>query len=225
MQRPKFDGPGGLIAIGVVLGTMLGASLLATFMDDPAAWANKGYRGDWLGFAGGIVGGLMTLIAAIVAWLSIERQIGITRELALLPQRRAISVANNFAQIALKQARSVDGVLESTFFNAHQPLSEVAFSLGVARFSMPNDQNIEDVVAILRDMPSNLLGVTRDCMASYTVFLERLSIAPALLDGEIVEMDVPEESVVALDIAKNMLIASATRLLNLTQDIHSAASR
>ncbi|MCJ8143830.1 hypothetical protein MKI84_12975 [Ancylobacter sp. A5.8] len=58
-----------------VLGAALGASLLAALMDDPVAWANKEGRADWLGFWGAIAGGLMTLMAAALAFGLTRRQV------------------------------------------------------------------------------------------------------------------------------------------------------
>ncbi|GLK86657.1 hypothetical protein GCM10017653_47270 [Ancylobacter defluvii] len=58
----------------------LGASLLATLCDDPVKWtAAKDDRAAWLGFWGGFSGGLMTLVAAAVAWLGVQRQINESR--------------------------------------------------------------------------------------------------------------------------------------------------
>lgn len=52
-----------------------------------AAW--KAQPSDWLGFLGNIVAGLMTLIAAGIAWLAVQRQIESGREIASLRETDA----------------------------------------------------------------------------------------------------------------------------------------
>lgn len=68
----KFDQ--GVGAIGLIVLAAVLASLLVTAMplvkSEPPA-----HTSDWLGFAGGVVGGLMTLVAAVVAWVAVQRQI------------------------------------------------------------------------------------------------------------------------------------------------------
>ena len=44
--------------------------------------AREGNRSDWIGFAGSIVGAAMTIVAALVAWWAVDRQIRITKEIA-----------------------------------------------------------------------------------------------------------------------------------------------
>jgi hypothetical protein len=44
--------------------------------------AKEGGRTDWLGFAGSIVGAAMTLVAAAIAWLAVQKQIGIQQKIS-----------------------------------------------------------------------------------------------------------------------------------------------
>jgi fumarate reductase subunit D len=59
----------GLLALAAILAVFLVTALPVVKSDPPA------HTSDWLGFAGSIVGGLMTLLAAIVAWVAVQRQI------------------------------------------------------------------------------------------------------------------------------------------------------
>ncbi|MDR6953845.1 hypothetical protein J2X65_003208 [Ancylobacter sp. 3268] len=89
MWKPNWDSPGPLIGAGVVLGAILGATLLAAFCDDPVAWADSDHRADWLGFWGGVAGGLMTLIAAAIAFGLTRRQVMMQQyELAALQEEQ-----------------------------------------------------------------------------------------------------------------------------------------
>lgn len=65
-----------LLAILTVLlmGAILGAAAFAVKGEQPSKWFVEKYD-DWLGFVGGIVGGVMTLLAALIAWISVHRQI------------------------------------------------------------------------------------------------------------------------------------------------------
>lgn len=41
---------------------------------------------DWLGFAGNVASGAMTLVAAVTAWFAVQKQIAVQRELAALTE-------------------------------------------------------------------------------------------------------------------------------------------
>ncbi|BBC00117.1 hypothetical protein [Bradyrhizobium elkanii] len=76
--------------------------------------ARDGGRADWLGVsgnvAGGIIGGAMTLVAAVVAWRGIEHQVQKQVDLAadLLEQDRAALKAGLYAEISDRAARCVN---------------------------------------------------------------------------------------------------------------------
>jgi len=59
----------GLIALAAVLACFLAITLPVIRSSPPA------HTSDWLGFAGGVVGGVMTLVAAGIAWFAVQRQI------------------------------------------------------------------------------------------------------------------------------------------------------
>jgi hypothetical protein len=57
-----------LISLALVLGT-----LITTLI--PISVASNIKPSDWIGFAGSVVAGAMTLFAAILAWFAVQRQI------------------------------------------------------------------------------------------------------------------------------------------------------
>ncbi|MGB6080248.1 MAG: hypothetical protein WBF99_12390 [Xanthobacteraceae bacterium] len=64
-------GAAGLIALATILACFLAVALPVIRSEPPA------HTSDWLGFAGGAVGGIMTLVAAGVAWFAVQRQISV----------------------------------------------------------------------------------------------------------------------------------------------------
>jgi hypothetical protein len=66
-----------LISLGLVLGCMIVVMIPASIATGEAIKSS-----DWIGFAGNVVAGAMTLIAAAVAWFAVQKQITIQRELA-----------------------------------------------------------------------------------------------------------------------------------------------
>jgi hypothetical protein len=73
----------GLGAIGLILLTV--ALALVFTLGVPISVSRETVElKDWLGFAGNVVGALMTLVAAIVAWRAVQRQITVQREANLL---------------------------------------------------------------------------------------------------------------------------------------------
>lgn len=75
-----------------IAGSTVGGLIAGAFL----LWIN-GAHGDWLGFAGGAIGGLMTLIAAAVAWLSVERQIRLERKATADQLSNAFAIQRGFA--------------------------------------------------------------------------------------------------------------------------------
>jgi hypothetical protein len=57
--------------------------------------AKDGLRTDWLGFSGSVIAGAMTLVAAIIAWFAVSRQI--------LSQKEAVARAEYHAELAKQQ--------------------------------------------------------------------------------------------------------------------------
>lgn len=98
----------GLIGLAVILAVGL-CVLLPVVKTESAIHAS-----EWLGFSGnvigGIIGGAMTLIAAIVAWRGVKHQVHKQVELAanLLEQDRAAIKAGIYAEIADRAARCMN---------------------------------------------------------------------------------------------------------------------
>jgi hypothetical protein len=68
----------GLIVLAVALAVLLTTGA-------PVANSETGVKlSDWLGFAGNILGALVTLVAAYIAWRAVQRQIGAERNATLL---------------------------------------------------------------------------------------------------------------------------------------------
>ena len=67
------------------------------------AWIFRSIPGDWMsGFAGNIIGGLMTLVAAVVAWQSVMKQIASNEKLAKEQVAREAKLAEEARDNALK---------------------------------------------------------------------------------------------------------------------------
>ncbi|MEH2513810.1 hypothetical protein V1291_005164 [Nitrobacteraceae bacterium AZCC 1564] len=81
----------GLGAIGLLLLFTILACVLVSWLpvikSEPPA-----HTSDWLGFAGGAVGGFMTLVAAGIAWIAVQRQISV--QTAISASQNAIQTFN-----------------------------------------------------------------------------------------------------------------------------------
>jgi hypothetical protein len=66
-----------LISLGLILGCVIVVMIPASIATGEAIKSS-----DWIGFAGNVVAGAMTLIAAIIAWFAVQKQITIQREIA-----------------------------------------------------------------------------------------------------------------------------------------------
>lgn len=103
----------GLGAIGLLLLAITLTIVLSVFLplvkSEPPA-----HTSDWLRFSGnvvgGIIGGVMTLIAAVVAWRGIKHQVQTQIKLAsdLIEQERAALKAGLYAEISDRAARCVN---------------------------------------------------------------------------------------------------------------------
>ena len=88
-MRMKLSGlsPIWLISLAMVLGTSVVVLLPASIAGGEAIKAS-----DWIGFAGSIASGVMTLIAATIAWFAVQRQIAVAREVASAKEDEVWSV-------------------------------------------------------------------------------------------------------------------------------------
>jgi hypothetical protein len=93
--------------------------------------AKKGNPADWIGFAGNFGAGIMTLIAAALAWLTVQSQIQ--------DQRRAAEIAENSRLAALQQTQ-VEAKL-----SAASILSEPAEAAAALLYSMKRALAATDV--------------------------------------------------------------------------------
>jgi hypothetical protein len=66
-----------LISLAMVLGTVIVVLIPSTIAGGDAIKSS-----DWIGFAGNVVAGTMTILAAIIAWAAVQRQIVIQQEIA-----------------------------------------------------------------------------------------------------------------------------------------------
>ena len=72
----------------------------------PLAWILRLLPGDWMsGFAGNIIGGLMTLVAAVVAWRSVMKQIEANEKLAKEQVAREAKLAEEARDNALRAVK------------------------------------------------------------------------------------------------------------------------
>ena len=70
------------------------------------AWIFRSVPGDWMsGFAGNIIGGLMTLVAAVVAWRSVMKQIEANEKLAKEQVDREAKLAEEARDNALRAVK------------------------------------------------------------------------------------------------------------------------
>ncbi len=78
---PGLD-PLWLISLAMVLGT-----LIVTLIPISIATGDPIKSSDWIAFAGNVVAGVTTLIAATIAWFAVQRQIQVTVQQATLLQQ------------------------------------------------------------------------------------------------------------------------------------------
>ena len=72
----------------------------------PLAWILRFLPGDWMsGFAGNIIGGVMTLVAALVAWRSVMKQIESNEKLAKEQVDREARLAEEARDNALRAVK------------------------------------------------------------------------------------------------------------------------
>jgi hypothetical protein len=106
----------GFGAIGLIVLSALLSCYLATAL--PIIRSEEAHLSDWLGFAGGAVGGAMTLIAAVMAWFAVQRQIDEQKRDRRTREQEAKTAANLIlaqtlhaaAALASANKRVLDGI-------------------------------------------------------------------------------------------------------------------
>jgi len=100
-----------ILAMGIILAFLAGTTIsfftLPVWVTFVINFAKEGNRTDWLGFAGAIFAGFMTLTAAIIAWLAVQRQIAAPEE----AHRRSQDAAKYVGTVVLAQLIHVASVL------------------------------------------------------------------------------------------------------------------
>jgi hypothetical protein len=106
MEKDNLPGlsPLWLISLAMVLGTVIVVLIPASI-----ATGDQIKSSDWLGFAGNVIAGVMTIVAAAVAWRAVQNQIGEQRRIAsqqsalqaLEPLHRHAAVLEDECRLAL----------------------------------------------------------------------------------------------------------------------------
>ena len=96
MDRDNLPGlsPLWLMSLALVLGTMIVVLIPVSISGGDVIKAN-----DWIGFAGSVVSGVMTLLAATIAWFAVKRQIDASEAIARYRERDVLDVMK--AELAL----------------------------------------------------------------------------------------------------------------------------
>lgn len=114
-----------LISLALVLGTTIVALIPFSISGGETIKGN-----DWIGFAGNVVGGAITLLAAVMAWFAVQRQIDNETSVRIAAQSDAkvaasailrysvfaaavVSAANSDCVTAIKVRHRPDGGLEA----------------------------------------------------------------------------------------------------------------
>ena len=107
MEKNNLSGlsPLWLISLAMVLGTMIVTMLPVAINGGEAIKAS-----DWISFAGNVLAGVMTLIAAAFAWLSVQKQIVIQQQIATDLQNAVLDDKN-------RQARALALLIEQEVHN------------------------------------------------------------------------------------------------------------
>jgi protein-S-isoprenylcysteine O-methyltransferase Ste14 len=83
-----------LISLALVLGTLIAVLI-------PISIATSIKPSDWIGFAGSVVAGAITLLAAILAWFAVQRQITAQEE----AEKRAAERAEERHAVEMSNAK------------------------------------------------------------------------------------------------------------------------
>jgi small-conductance mechanosensitive channel len=142
MDRNNLPGlsPLWLISLAMVLGTAILVALPVSIANGEAIKSS-----DWIGFSGNVVAGVMTLVAAIIAWFAVQRQIQAQEESAgraserLQQERDKEQAEAKFAAVivltqTVHAAAAVMNVIEQVLDIAANPRSYV--SPGVVPFEL-----------------------------------------------------------------------------------------
>lgn len=120
--------------------------------------AREGSRTDWLGFFGGVAGGLMTLVGAITAWFAVKRQVAVAREVAFAKENEIWSILK---EEFVKVIRRINYVWKN-IDHAIVPLSNIDrrnLRITETRISLtflPTAEKIESLNALSKE-----LGITQ----------------------------------------------------------------
>jgi hypothetical protein len=111
----KSDIPGlsplWLIMLALVLGVLIVVMIPVSIAGGDAIRSS-----DWMGFAGNVVSGAMTLLAAAIAWFAVQRQITAQKEIAKLEETEAWEIIRGDLQEIVYRIdvfwKSVDHAIE-----------------------------------------------------------------------------------------------------------------
>jgi hypothetical protein len=144
MDRDNLPGlsPLWLMSLALVLGTMIVVLIPVSISGGDVIKAN-----DWIGFAGSVVSGVMTLLAATIAWFAVKRQIDASEAIARYRERDVLDVMK--AELALPLHainyiwQRVDLALEKAI---SQERRDFRFSTAMSSFDyLPGKQKIDDL--------------------------------------------------------------------------------
>jgi hypothetical protein len=144
MDRKNLPGlsPLWLISLALVLGTAIVVMIPVSISGGDAIKAS-----DWIGFAGSVVSGAMTLIAATIAWFAVKRQIDASEAIAQYREREVLAVMKAELALPLHTIKHVwqraDLALEE---GISQDKREFRISTVIASFDyLPGKQKIDDL--------------------------------------------------------------------------------
>src|SRR5690349_2834554 len=96
-----------LVAVVFFIGLASGLFLLPFWVQPFLTAAEKGNPSDWIGFAGSFGAGVMTLIAAIVAWFAVKGQIESQERAFLRAREEAAQERDRLHEDAKRAAKTI----------------------------------------------------------------------------------------------------------------------
>lgn len=179
MKLDQGLGTIGLLALATVLATLLSIGIPVIAASEPIKIA------DWLGFAGGFAGAMVTLIAAGIAWNAVQKQIEVQQKIA----NRQLSI--DALNILIRQAETLE--------------REQRLIAGIELFARSANSpvvNVDDSRKIL--VPSFARGIELD--TDYSSDAERLKTELSTTADRIWAM--PEVSWKRVAIEKSLMLVS-----------------
>jgi len=228
----KFDqglGAIGTLALAGVLSVLLTVGIPLVLAREPIR------ASDWLGFAGSIGGAMVTLIAAVLAWRAVQKQVEVQRDIA---DRQSALVAfkalRNLSTLIAQDQR----FMREIRFSAYQPVRRERFrfqteTISIASFNSEKAKFERDKKQIRRLANRSLK--TNDQIHSIVDVKQRNKIRDALkaLDekfgkaqkefNRIAEMPRPDEvflSAVAVAACKQITVLPDAKLARSAADGH-----